>query len=165
MNVYFHKGEVINVIVTFCGHSDFCNKQDYEYQLLRLIEEISKGQQIDFYLGGYGNFDYFAKECAKKFKEKHPHSRLIFITPYLNKWLDDRRDYLVKEYDEIIYPDLESVPLKFAISKRNKWMVNQADYVIAYVCTHYGGAYNTLIYAHKRNKPYTNIYNGDYKLF
>lgn len=147
------------MIITFCGHSNFRVERDCETRMITLLEEISKGRQIDFYLGGYGNFDSFAKECAKKFKKKHPDSRVVFITPYLNKWLDDRRSYLEKEYDEIIYPELEGVPMKFAISKRNEWMVNQADYVIAYVCTHRGGAYKTLLYAHKHNKPYTNMYN------
>ena len=70
-----------------------------------------------------------------------------------------------KEYDEILYPEIESVPLKFAISKRNEWMVNNADYVIGYVQTHYGGAYNTLLYAHKHKKPYTNLYKGNYELY
>lgn len=153
------------MIITFCGHSNFRAEQGDQIRLLKLLEEISKGQQIDFYLGGYGNFDCFAKDCAKKFKEKHPDARVIFITPYLNKWLDDRRDYFEKDYDEIIYPEIEGVPLKFAISKRNEWMVKQADYVIGYVCTHCGGAYKTLLYAHKHKKPYTNIIKGNFELY
>ena len=36
-------------------------------------------------------------------------------------------------------------------------MVKQADYVFAYVNTHYGGAYNALLYAAKHNKPYMNL--------
>ena len=153
------------MVITFCGHSNFISEQGDESRLLSLLEEISKGQQIDFYLGGYGNFDHFAKECAKKFKEKHPSSRVIFITPYLNNALYERKDYFEKEYDEIIYPEIESVPLKFAISKRNEWMVKQADYVIGYVCTHYGGAYKTLLYAHKHKKPYTNLNKGNFELY
>ena len=73
--------------------------------------------------------------------------------------------YFEKEYDEIIYPEIDSVPLKFAISKRNEWMVKQADYVIGYVCTHYGGAYKTLLYAHKHKKPYTNLNKGNFELY
>ena len=153
------------MIITFCGHSNFRAEQDDECRLLSLLEEVSKGQQIDFYLGGYGNFDYFAKDCAKKLKEKHPDARLIFITPYLNKWLNDRKEYFEKEYDEILYPEIENVPLKFAISKRNEWMVNNADYVFAYVHTHFGGAYRTLLYAHKHKKPYKNLYRGNYELY
>ena len=152
------------MIITFCGHSNFKSKQDDENRLSILLEKISNGQQVDFYLGGYGKFDGFAKDCAKAFKKKHEDARLFFVTPYLNKWLDDRRDYFEMEYDGIIYPEIESVPLKFAISKRNEWMVRQADHVIGYVQTHCGGAYSTLLYAHKHQKPYTNLYEGNYKL-
>ena len=153
------------MIITFFGHSNFRNEPDDESRLLALFEDISNGEQIDFYLGGYGNFDSFAKNCARKYKETHPNARVIFITPYLGKWLDERKDYLEKEYDEIIYPEIESAIPKFAIIKRNEWMVNHADYVFAYVQTHYGGAYKSLLYAHKHQKPYTNLYKGNYELY
>ena len=42
---------------------------------------------------------------------------------------------------------------------------NQVDYLFSYVKTHYGGAYKTLLYAHKHKKPYTNLYNGNYELY
>ena len=133
--------------------------------LLELIETVSKGSQIDFYLGGYGNFDSFAKRCAKRYQQKHTNAKVIFVTPYLSKWLDDRKDYIEKEYDEILYPELEHTPPKYAISKRNEWMVRQSDYVFVYVKTHFGGAYNALLYAAKHNKPYTNLYLGNYELY
>lgn len=104
-------------------------------------------------------------DAQKKYKETHPDTKLIFIFPYQNKWLEDRRAQIEKEYDEIIYPELERVPLKFAILKRNEFMVGQADRVICYVQTHYGGAYKTLLYAHKRKKSYVNLYQGDYELY
>lgn len=153
------------MIITFCGHSDYSEHKEDEERLLLLLETLANGQHVDFYLGGYGKFDAFAKKCAEKYKKTHSDAKIIFITPYLNKWLDERKDYIEKEYDEILYPELEQTPLKFAISKRNEWMVKQADYVFAYVNTHYGGAYNALLYAAKHNKPYMNLYSGDYELY
>lgn len=45
------------------------------------------------------------------------------------------------QYKNTLYPEgLESVPLRFAISHRNKWMVEKSDYVIAYVNWNFGGA-------------------------
>ena len=52
----------------------------------------------------------------------------------------------------IIYPELDNVPLRFAISKRNKWMVEQADIVIAYITHTYGGAYATYRHAKKEKQ-------------
>ena len=153
------------MIITFCGHSTYSPTREDEDWMLLLFEGVSRIQPITFYIGGYGNFDEFAKRCAQKYKATHPGTKVCFISPYLGKWLEDRKEYLQREYDEILYPEIENVPPKFAISKRNEWMVDQADYVIAYVKTHYGGAYNTLLYAHKHKKPYTNIYVGNYKLY
>lgn len=153
------------MIITFCGHSKYSEGATDESKLLTLFDELSNGEDITFYLGGYGDFDAFCKKCAKQYKALHPNAKLLFITPYLDKWLDDRREYLQREYDGIIYPEIENVPLRYAISKRNEWMVREADHVIAYVRSHYGGAYQTLLYAHKHNKPYTNLYEGEYELY
>lgn len=153
------------MIITFCGHSSYSGNIQDEKKILTLLEEISNGEDLTFYLGGYGGFDGFAKDCCKKYKKLHPNSRIVFITPYLGKWLDERKEYIEKEYDEVIYPELESVPPKFAISHRNEWMVNKSDYVIAYVQLHFGGAYNTLLYAHKHKKQHTNIYDDNYELY
>ena len=153
------------MIITFCGHSNYSSNLGDEERLFGLLEEVAKGNQVDFYLGGYGSFDIFAHRCAKKYKEKHPNSKLIFITPYLDKWLKKREESIRAEYDAIVYPELESVLKKFAILRRNEWMVERSDYVIGYVRTHYGGAYKTLLYAHKHKKPYVNLYQGEYELY
>ena len=153
------------MIITFFGHSDYTYNINDEITLIRLFEKIIQNKQVDFYFGGYGRFDDFALNCAIKYKEKHCNCKLIFITPYINDWLNQRRDYLNKKYDSIIYPELETVPPKFAILKRNEWMVNKADYVFAYVNCHFGGAYKALVYAHRRKKPYTNLYDGFYEIY
>ena len=153
------------MIITFCGHSSYESNIDDEKRLLELFEQVTRGEKVVFYLGGYGRFDGFAHRCAKKYQEKHSNAELVFVTPYLGKWLDERKDFIEKEYDRIVYPNLECVPPKFAILKRNEWMVDQADYVFAYVRTHYGGAYKGLLYAHKHKKPYINLYQGNYELY
>ena len=153
------------MIITFCGHSTYLSNFEDEEQLLKLLEIVACGNQVDFYLGGYGKFDCFALACARRYKEYHKNARLVFITPYLGKWLNERKDMLGQYYDEIVCPEIEHVPQKFAIIKRNEWMVDQADYVFCYVRTHYGGAYRTLLYANKHKKPYINLYQGDYELY
>lgn len=153
------------MIITFFGHATYQYDENDEKKLMELIESVSRSEKVDFYLGGYGNFDSLAKKCAQRYKEKHRNSRIIFVTPYLNKWLDIRKEYIERNYDEIIYPELEQVPLKFAILKRNEWMIDLADHVFVFVKTHYGGAYKALIYAKKHRKAFTNIYSGEYDLF
>ena len=153
------------MVITFCGHSNYLQSLEDEERLLNLLEIVACDNKIDFYLGGYGSFDDFAFKCARRYKECHKNTKLVFIAPYLGKWLNDRKDVLEKNYDEIVYPKIECVPPQFAIIKRNEWMIDQADYVFAYVKMHFGGAYRTLLYAHKKKKPYTNLYQGDYELY
>ncbi len=43
-------------------------------------------------------------------------------------------------YDETTYPPPENTPLRYAISRRNKWLVAQADTIIAYIICSWGGA-------------------------
>ena len=152
------------MIITFCGHSNYVSSLEDEERLLKLLETVAGDNQVDFYLGGYGGFDNFALKCATEFKKCHKNTKLILITPYLDKWLNERKDIFEKLYDEVIYPQIEHVPQKFAIIKRNEWMIAQADYLFAYVRTHYGGAYRTLLFAHKHKKPYTNLFQGNYEL-
>ena len=59
--------------------------------------------------------------------------------------------------DTSIYPPIENVPLKFAISKRNEWMMTNADIIIAFVNRGYGGAYKSLQAAKRRKKKIINI--------
>ena len=153
------------MIITLCGHSNDLSSLEDEEQLLNLLETVACGNQVDFYIGGYGSFDSFALKCARRYKEYHEKAKLVFITPYLGKWLNERSDIFQKYYDEIVYPEIEHVPPKFAIIKRNEWMVDQADYIIGYVRTHCGGAYRMLLYAHKHKKPYINLYQGDYEFY
>lgn len=59
---------------------------------------------------------------------------------------------LYKEmFDKIIYPEIENVPKRFAILKRNEYMVNESNFLIAYV-RYPGGALKILEYAEKRRK-------------
>ena len=70
----------------------------------------------------------------------------MLVIPYLN------REYDEEMYDYTLYPSLETVPPRYAILRRNEWMVSEADVVIAYVTHGWGGAAKTLEYARRRGK-------------
>ena len=55
-------------------------------------------------------------------------------------------------YDDILYPPIETAPYRLAIVKRNEWMVEQADLVIAFVTHSWGGAAQTFQFAEKKQK-------------
>ena len=153
----FYFGSIL-MIITFCGHSDYIETKQDEEKILNFLTQTVKDSPAELYLGGYGAFDSFALKCGKKYKQAHPNTKLIFVTPYLtNNYQKNYLEHQKALYDEIIYPELEKVPLKFAISYRNKWMVEKADSIVAYIDHSHGGAYKTSKYAIKNNKPVFNL--------
>ena len=84
-------------------------------------------------------------------KANFPEIELVFITPYLDKNCS-KLEFAKYHYDGVIFPPLESVPRKFAILKRNEWVVEEADLVIAYVMYSWGGAAKSLEYAKRKKK-------------
>ena len=145
------------MIITFCGHSNY-SFDDTVKEKLRglLLQNIRKNPTCKFYLGGYGNFDSLCLSILKELKADFPDIELLFITPYLNdnySKLETAKLY----YDGIIYPPLENVPRRFCISKRNEWMVNEADFVIAFVKYSWGGAAKTLEYAKRKKVEFFNL--------
>lgn len=151
-------------IVTFFGHRNFQENAKLRERFFDFLH-VYDNSPVDFYLGGYGNFDSFALRNCKAYQKTNPQARLIYVTPYLGKTLDGHREYLQEHYDEILYPPIEDVPLQFAISKRNEWMVEKADLVIAYVDCHYGGAYKALLHAKRKGVTFVNLYRGKYTLY
>lgn len=146
------------MIITFCGHSQFTRTAEYEQKILAFLEEKVGDKPADFYLGGYGSFDAFAYDCCKKYKATHPDASLIFITPYMTvEYQKNHLDYQKKRYDDIIYPEIEDKPPRFAITYRNRWMVEQADYVICGINHDWGGAYKTYQHAKRKKKHIFNV--------
>lgn len=142
--------------ITFCGHSDYLEYEKYKNNLLQLFEELAIESDLEFYLGRDGRFDYFAYSCANQHKQNHPNTKIIFVTPYIlpnySKLVE--ADEL---FDDVIYPPLENAPYKFAIIKRNEWLINHCELIIAYVKHSFGGAAKTLAYAKRKRKNIINL--------
>lgn len=141
------------MIVTFCGHRDFVETAEAENQLTMFLEKYARENvRLVCYNGGYGNFDYFAVKCVQRMQEQYSNIRNCLVLPYIDQPFLERIEIFKNHFDETIYPPLESVPRKYAIIRRNEWMVDSADIVIAYVTYSWGGAARTLEYAKRKNK-------------
>lgn len=157
MKVNLHKGAYC-MTVMFCGHANFISNEEDEREIISFLEETVGNDPAEFLFGGYGNFDEFSYLCGRKYKEKHPCVKLIFVTPYMtDEYQKNHLEHIKNKYDLIIYPEIENKPLKYAIVYRNQYMVDVSDVVIACVKHEYGGAYKTLKYAMKKNKRIKNI--------
>ena len=95
---------------------------------------------------GYGAFDSLAASVLREQKKQYPQIELVLVLAYLNTGRN------TSGYDSTVYPPLETVPRRFAISHRNRWMVESADVVVAYVLHDWGGAATTLRCARQKKK-------------
>ncbi len=137
------------MICTFCGHRD-CGEDRYNI----LKDEISKLIDIGvdtFYNGGYGKFDMLALRAVKELKEKYAHIKSYIVLAY-------RDDDFIKKYNAIVkvcsaetfYPFESRVLPRYAIIKRNEWMVRESQYMIAHTHSHIGGSGLMLEYAERK---------------
>ena len=158
--VEFHEKRV-KMTVTFFGHRQIQGAEDLKGELKRSIEDlIGKGEEnITFLCGGYGAFDGLCASLLRELKKKHLHLEMVFVTPYISEAQQKKLQFLLesREYDSIVYPPLEKVPPRLAILKRNEWMVESADVIIAYVNCNYGGAYKAVSYAMRKKKRVINL--------
>ena len=139
------------MIITFCGHSKLSDQATIQAQLTQELRSLLEQENHKFYLGGYGDFDLLAAKVLHELKSEYPELESILILPYLDRQVESSL------YDGTIYPPLENVPKRYAISHRNRWMVDQADMVIAYVDHDWGGAAKTLEYAVKKGRRIINL--------
>ena len=141
------------MIISFFGHSKFYESFEYIESVMNFFEAVIGDREVIFYLGGYGDFDEFAYVCCKRYKEAHPNAVLVFVTPYMTlEYQNNHLKHQARKYDEIIYPDIENIPLKFAIWHRNKWMIDRSDYVVFGITHKFGGAYKAYEYACRKRK-------------
>jgi len=134
------------MIVTFCGHREGYYDGKIPAWLDVLLPALIEGGADTFYLGGYGRFDELAAAAVWRQKAAYPDIRSILIVPYLDRKYDPAR------YDGSIYPPLEDVLPRYAIPKRNDWMIANSDVVISGVTHGWGGAAKTLTAAKRKKK-------------
>ncbi len=146
------------MVITFCGHSDFIGSDVYEKMILDFLLEKVGDRRAEMFLGGYGGFDRFAYECCRKYQKTHPAVCLVYVTPYLEPAHLEREK---ANYDTILYPDMGNTPRRYAITRRNRYMVENAAYVIAYVKREWGGAWTFWKYAVQKGKFLYNLADFD----
>lgn len=108
-----------------------------------------------FYIGNNGDFDDIVRKNLKLLKLNYPHINYAVVLAYM-PYKKDGLCY--KDYTDTIYPNgLENTPPKYAIIKRNQWMINQCDYVVTYVRHTFGGAAQFKELALKKGKTVINL--------
>lgn len=119
---------------TFFGHRD-C-PDTIRPTLRAVLEGLVEHNGVDmFYVGNQGNFDALVRKELRSLERKYPHIRYAVVLAYLPTQSGQGDD------PDTMFPEgLENVHPKYAISRRNDWILAHSDYVIAYITRPWGGA-------------------------
>ena len=134
------------MICTFFGHKD--TPKEIEPTLRSTLIDLIENKNVNvFYVGNNGNFDTMVRRQLEDLSQTYPITYSVVLA-----YLPTEKN----KYDNLtntIYPEgLETVPTRFAISWRNKWMIQQSDVVVTYVTRTYGGAWQFKVAAERQNK-------------
>ena len=115
-------------VCTFFGHRD--TPTEIEPILYSALIDLIENKKTDtFYVGNNGNFDRMAEKNLRKLKEIYPQIMYYIVLAYFPHHSNNYTDY-----SNTIFPEeLENIFPRFAIIKRNDWMLNKSDYVVTYV--------------------------------
>ena len=132
------------MVCTFFGHRD--TPKEIEPTLRSaLIDLIENKNATVFYVGNHGNFDAMVRRQLEDLSKTYPIKYYVVLAymPSKNAEPDEHS----------IFPEgIESVPRRFAINYRNKWMLNKSDIVVTYVNRPIGGAWEFKQMAEKLRK-------------
>jgi hypothetical protein len=145
----------MNGICCFCGHRDIYENIDNQLRT-EIGNAINNGIKT-FYSGGMGMFDSKCENIVREYKRGNKDISLILVSPYFIQKFNTEKEWYKTRYDDIIIPDLGNVHYKQAITKRNQWLAEQSDLIIAYVVRKYGGAFTMYKYALKRQINVVNL--------
>ena len=129
---------------TFFGHGD-CPETKYSNILQAIQNLITEKKVLTFYVGPQGNFDSLVYRALCCLRTDFPHIRVYRVLAYMPK-----DNGLIP--DSILPDGVELVHQRYAISWRNRWMIERSDYVIAYITHNYGGAARFVNEANRNNK-------------
>lgn len=88
-------------------------------------------------------------------RKKYPQIESVLVLAYPGRAVS------AEHYDRTMYPEIEGGPMRFAITRRNRRLVDNSDVLIAYVILDSGGAAVIRRYATRKNKRVINNKEGD----
>lgn len=120
---------------TFFGHRD-C-PDTIKASLEKTIEDLIVHENVSvFYVGNQGQFDAYVRGILRKLAAKYPAISYAVVLAYMPRQVSEYEDFS----DTMLPEGIENIHPRYAISWRNKWMLDRSDFVISYVTHSWGGA-------------------------
>ena len=141
------------VACTFFGHRD-CS-DSLKPRLQSVIIDLITNHGVDmFYVGNQGAFDRLVRGVLREIAQEHLRIQYAVVLAYTpsGRPAADTADTMLPEGIELVHP-------RYAISWRNNWMLQQSDFVVAYVAHPWGGAAQYVQKANRSGKTVINLFD------
>ena len=120
------------MVCTFFGHKDTSSHITNELEMT--VRELIKSGVREFFVGNNGNFDFYVQKILSKLAEEEDISFAVVLS-----YIDECAIGTSQEYT--LFPEGQEDALpRFAIVKRNQWIINKADVAVVYVKNHFSNA-------------------------
>ena len=139
---------------TFFGHRD-C-PETVKPKLREVLIDLIENQSVDtFYVGNKGAFDRIVCSVLRELAQEYPQTGYAVVLERMpgKRSRDENEDY----FDTVLPEGIESVLPRFAILWRNEWIVRQSDFVVCYVTHTWGGAYQAVALAKRKQLKIINL--------
>ena len=144
--------------VSLFGHRKIDDIRGLEKKIRKVIKGLIESKNyICFMIGRAGEFDEIAASVIKMVQKEldRDNSEIVLVLPYKVR---DIEFYEAYYHDIIIPPSACSAHPKYAITAKNRWMIEKSDMIIAFVEHNSGGAFEAIKYAMKMGKNVINLY-------
>ena len=146
--------------VSFFGHRIIKDPLLMEQRLESLICKLLKEKEyVEFLVGRDGEFDQIVSSTIRRCKRniRDDNSTHVWVLPYVTAEFRDNEESFREYYDEIEICGAADGHFKGAHQKRNREMADRSDLIVFCIQRESGGAWQTMKYARKQNKPYINL--------
>lgn len=139
---------------TFFGHRE-C-PDTIKPALRKTIEMLITDHGVEnFYVGNQGQFDACVRSTLRQLKIEYPNIRYAVVLAYMPVRRSEFDDFT-----DTVFPEgLETVHPRYAIDRRNKWMLERTDFVICCIQHPWGCAAQYVQAAVRQGKTVIDLCN------
>ena len=135
---------------TFFGHSSF-TKNIYEQVRNEILQLIDSGV-TSFYVGNNGQFDYTVQKVLESISLKRSNFKYFIVLSRLSE------APLNGATSKTLFPEeLECAMPRFAISKRNEWLISHSDIAICFVTHTFSNSHKWLEKSQRKGLKIINL--------
>ena len=115
---------------TFFGRRD-C-PSEIKPKLREVLIDLIENNDVDmFYVGKQGSFDYIVRSTLQELMQIYPNINYAVV---LERVPGKRDEFECRDFsDTMLLEGSENVHPRYAIAWRNRWMIEQSDYVVTYI--------------------------------